>query len=133
MTSAINEQSRKLCSTQQGKWGSMRNQGRLLFEKQPEERTGKGTQALDEAGEAISTAGLNEMVFYPKSRKEMLDVDVHVRFKILLIYLRERESESIQAEGAAEGEGEAGSPLSKEPHVGLHSRTHLARRQLYEH
>ena len=35
-------------------------------------------------------------------------------------YLCEREPKS---RGRAEGKGEAGSPLSREPHVGLHPRT----------
>ena len=33
------------------------------------------------------------------------------------------ESERAQAGGTAEGEGEAGSPLSREPNMGLNSRT----------
>ena len=41
----------------------------------------------------------------------------------LRFYLFERERESRQAGEAAEGEGEAGSPLSREPDVGLDPTT----------
>ena len=40
-------------------------------------------------------------------------------FKILFIYLAEREHKQAEQQG----EGEAGSPLSREPHMGLHLRT----------
>lgn len=42
-----------------------------------------------------------------------------------LLYLFDREREHAQVRGAAEGEGEgeAGSPLSREPNVGLDPRT----------
>ena len=48
-------------------------------------------------------------------------------FKVLLnLFVREKEreqaSELAQAEGERETEGEAGSPLSKEPDVGLNPR-----------
>ena len=42
-----------------------------------------------------------------------------LKYDYLLIYLRER----AQVGGAAEGEGEAGSPLSREPNVGLNPRS----------
>ena len=42
-------------------------------------------------------------------------------FKVLFIYLTQREPK--QRERQAEGEGEAGSPLSREPEVGLDPRT----------
>ena len=51
---------------------------------------------------------------------------VVIKKKILfIIYLRERahkQGKSGKPKGA-EGEGEAGSPLSREPSVGLHPRT----------
>ena len=42
-------------------------------------------------------------------------------FGIVFIYLTEREQE--QGEQQVEADGEAGSPLSREPDVGLHPRT----------
>ena len=44
-------------------------------------------------------------------------------FKILFIYLAERATERAQAGGAAERKGEADDLLSREPDVGLDSRT----------
>ena len=41
--------------------------------------------------------------------------------KILFIYLTERDR--AQAWGMAEGKGEGGSPLSREPYMGLTPRT----------
>ena len=50
----------------------------------------------------------------------------HWTFIFLRLYLREREHERVREHewrGRVEGEGEADSPLSREPDVGLDSRT----------
>ena len=53
----------------------------------------------------------------------MFPICVHLFFfKTLFIYLTERAREHKQREPQAEGEGEAGSPLSREPDVGLRSQ-----------
>ena len=49
-------------------------------------------------------------------------VGLYFFFKILFIYLTER-AQSGWGEWQAEGEGEAGSPLSREPDVGLNPST----------
>ena len=60
-------------------------------------------------------------------------------FKVLFIYLREGEREKEREDkqgGGAEEEGETGSPLSREPDVGLHPEPQdhdLSRRQRLNH
>ena len=44
--------------------------------------------------------------------------------------MRERDTERAQAGGEAEGEGEAGSPLCREPDMGLDPRTLGSRPEL---
>ena len=72
------------------------------------------------------------LIAKPSGYFELLSPPASLSFsEILFIYLtererereREREMRAQQGEQQAEGEGQAGSPLSREPDVGLHPRT----------